>query len=178
MLKVDAGSECEVSFRLNGTPITARCFPRMHLADFLRHRCYKTGTHVGCEHGVCGACTVLVDGRATRSCLIYAVQVRDCDVRTVEGLANDVEMSDLQEEFRRHFAVQCGFCTPGILMSATDFLSHVPEPSEEQVREFLSGHICRCTGYDGIVKAILATARSRRTKLPSCDPQVAAHSDS
>jgi 2-furoyl-CoA dehydrogenase 2Fe-2S iron sulfur subunit len=180
MLKVAAGSEHEISFRLNGKLTTARCFPRMHLADFLRQRCHKTGTHVGCEHGVCGACTVLVNGKATRSCLIYAIQVRDCDVRTVEGLAEGAILSDLQGEFRRHFALQCGFCTPGILMSATDFLSHVPEPSEEQVREFLSGHICRCTGYDGIVKAILATARLRQamSKQPAGNDQETANSGS
>jgi 2-furoyl-CoA dehydrogenase 2Fe-2S iron sulfur subunit len=141
----------------------------MHLADFVRHKLHKTGTHVGCEHGICGACTVLVDGEATRACLLYAIQARDCDVRTVEGLAHGSSLSDLQEEFHRHFALQCGFCTPGILMSAMDFLERFPDPSEIAVRNFLSGHICRCTGYEGIVKAILATAAARRRR-PSGPP--------
>src|SRR5690606_14732096 len=114
--------------------------------------------HVGCEHGVCGACTVLVDGRATRACLLYAVQVEGKEVTTVEGLAADETLNDLQQAFREHFALQCGFCTPGILMSATDFLAHHPDPTETEVREFLSGHLCRCTGYEGIVRAILHTA--------------------
>lgn len=164
MLNVPADNEIEVSFRLNGVRISARCAPRMHLADFLRHKLHKTGTHVGCEHGICGACTVLVDGEATRACLLYAVQVRDCEVKTVEGLADGPKLSDLQEGFRRHFGLQCGFCTPGILMSATDFLERFPDPSEIDVRNFLSGHICRCTGYEGIVKAILATAAARRER--------------
>jgi aerobic-type carbon monoxide dehydrogenase small subunit (CoxS/CutS family) len=161
MTTLPAHEEITITFRLNGKAVSARCTPRMHLADFLRHRCHKTGTHVGCEHGVCGACTVLVNGRAVRSCLLYAVQVESEDVQTVEHLAHGTQLSDLQEEFRRNFAVQCGFCTPGILMSAVDFLAATPAPTEEQVRELLSGHLCRCTGYHGIVKAILATAASR-----------------
>jgi 2-furoyl-CoA dehydrogenase 2Fe-2S iron sulfur subunit len=150
-----------VTFKLNGKTTSVSCPARMHLADVLRHRCHKTGTHVGCEHGVCGACTVLVDGRATRSCLLYAAQLEGCDICTVEHLAAAEALSDLQQEFRRHFALQCGFCTPGILMSAVDFLQATPDPTEEQVRVMLSGHLCRCTGYEGIVKAILATAKAR-----------------
>lgn len=160
-MTIDAGQEIEVSFTLNGKPVSARCQPRMHLADFLRHRLHRTGTHIGCEHGVCGACTVLVDGQAVRSCLIYAIQLQGAEITTVEGLGSDQKLSDLQKAFREHFALQCGFCTPGILMSATDFLGSNPDPSEDEVREFLSGHICRCTGYEGIVRAILATARAR-----------------
>jgi len=161
MTPLSAQDEVTVTFRLNGKAVSARCPPRMHLADFLRHRCQKTGTHIGCEHGVCGACTVLVNGRAVRSCLLYAVQIENQDVRTVEGLAAGNELSDLQQEFRRHFALQCGYCTPGILMSAVDFLAATPHPTEAEVRGMLSGHLCRCTGYDGIVKAILATAEAR-----------------
>jgi 2-furoyl-CoA dehydrogenase 2Fe-2S iron sulfur subunit len=164
MTTLPAREEVTVTLRLNGKSVSARCPPRMHLGDFLRHRCHKTGTHIGCEHGVCGACTVLVEGRAVRSCLLYAVQVEGQDVRTVEHLAHDSASSDLQEEFRRNFALQCGFCTPGILMSAVDFLSAHPDPTEKEVREMLSGHLCRCTGYEPIVKAILATAKSRTAK--------------
>lgn len=159
---LDAHQEVEIGFTLNNKPVSALCQPRMHLADFLRHRLHKTGTHVGCEHGVCGACTVLVNGKAVRSCLIYAVQVQGAVVMTVEGLAVDGELNQLQRAFREHFALQCGFCTPGILMSATDFLANHKDPTEREVREFLTGHICRCTGYEGIVRAILAAAAVRR----------------
>jgi len=158
---IEADQEIEVAFTLNGKPVSARCQPRMHLADLLRHRLHRTGTHVGCEHGVCGACTVLVDGQAVRSCLIYAVQLQDAEVTTVEGLGADGELNQLQQAFHEHFALQCGFCTPGILMSATDFLGCHPDPTEDEIREFLSGHICRCTGYESIVRAILAAARRR-----------------
>ncbi len=120
------------------------------------------GTHVGCEHGICGACTILLEGRAVRSCLLYAVQVDGCRVETVEGLSRNAgELNDLQEAFRRHHALQCGFCTAGILISATQFLAEHAQPTEHEVREMLSGHICRCTGYHGIVEAILDTARRR-----------------
>lgn len=155
---LDGNKEVEIVLTLNGEEIAATCQPRMHLADFLRHKLHKTGTHVGCEHGVCGACTVLVDGRATRACLLYAIQADGKQVTTVEGLAEGEELNALQQAFREHFALQCGFCTPGILMSATDFLANHPGPTEAEVREFLSGHICRCTGYEGIVRAILEVA--------------------
>jgi len=151
-----------IGFSLNGRPMSGEAEPRMQLADFLRHVLHAHGTHVGCEHGICGACTVLLDGRAVRSCLLYAVQVDGCRIETVEGLSRgDGELNDLQEAFRRHHALQCGFCTAGILISATQFLAEHPQPTEEQVREMLSGHICRCTGYHGIVEAILDTARAR-----------------
>lgn len=159
---IDGQEHVEVSMLLNGQAVHARCTPRMHLADFLRHQLHKTGTHVGCEHGVCGACTVLIDGKASRSCLVYAVQVDGAAITTVEGLATSSELSPLQEAFRDHFALQCGFCTPGILMSAIDFIRHTPLPSEEEIREMLSGHLCRCTGYEAIVRAIMASARVAR----------------
>ncbi len=134
----------------------------MQLADFLRHELRQTGTHVGCEHGICGACTVLVDGRAVRSCTLYAVQVEGCEITTVEGVnAGPDPLSDLQLAFRRHHALQCGFCTAGILISATQFLAENDNPTELEVRDMLSGHLCRCTGYVGIIDAILETAQTR-----------------
>jgi 2-furoyl-CoA dehydrogenase 2Fe-2S iron sulfur subunit len=145
--------------------VSAQAEPRMQVADVLRHVLHQTGTHVGCEHGICGACTILVDGRAVRSCLLFAAQVEGAVIVTVEGLAQpDSELNDLQKSFRRHHALQCGFCTAGILVSATQFLTEHPDPSEHDVREMLSGHLCRCTGYQPIVDAILATARERNAK--------------
>jgi 2-furoyl-CoA dehydrogenase 2Fe-2S iron sulfur subunit len=135
----------------------------MLLSDFLREGLGATGTHVGCEHGVCGACTVQIDGVAGRSCLTLALQVDGRRVDTVEGLCDaDGPMSDLQQAFKRHHALQCGFCTAGILMSCDDYLRRVPDPSEAQVRDMLSGHLCRCTGYTPIVAAVLETASLRR----------------
>jgi 2-furoyl-CoA dehydrogenase 2Fe-2S iron sulfur subunit len=162
MRTIAAHDEVAVSFVLNGRTIEGCCSPRMHLADFLRHRLHATGTHVGCEHGICGACTVLVDGRAVRSCLMYAVQAQGATITTVEGLTRNGEPSALQKAFHEHFALQCGFCTPGILMSAFDFLGSVPEPTEQDVIDMLGGHLCRCTGYHSIVNAILSAARSMR----------------
>jgi 2-furoyl-CoA dehydrogenase 2Fe-2S iron sulfur subunit len=151
---------------LNGVRRSAHCAPRMLLSDFLRGPLGATGVHVGCEHGACGACTVRIDGIAQRSCLALAVSADGRRVDSVESLApaegagND-GLSDLQAAFRRHHALQCGFCTPGILMSAAEFLERVPRPDETQVREMLSGHLCRCTGYSGIVRAILDVATAR-----------------
>jgi xanthine dehydrogenase iron-sulfur cluster and FAD-binding subunit A len=151
-----------INFTLNGRRVSALAEPRMQVADLLRHVLHQTGTHVGCEHGICGACTILVDGRAVRSCLLFAAQVEGASIVTVEGLASaDVELNDLQKSFRRHHALQCGFCTAGILVSASQFLAEDPNPSERDVREMLSGHLCRCTGYEPIVRAILATAQER-----------------
>lgn len=147
-----------VDMTVNGEARRGGAAPRMLLSDFLRHELNLYGTHVGCEHGVCGACTVLVDGRAVRSCTQYAVQADGADIRTVEDLAVGDTLNALQDAFHRHHALQCGFCTPGILMSVTQFLAEVPAPTEAEVRDMLSGHICRCTGYDGIVKAILDAA--------------------
>jgi 2-furoyl-CoA dehydrogenase 2Fe-2S iron sulfur subunit len=150
-----------IALTLNGSPRTGLCEPRALLSDFLRHELGATGTHVGCEHGVCGACTVRVDGVAARSCLMLAVQAEGRAVDTVEGLATHDGLSDLQEAFRRHHALQCGFCTAGILMSCADYLERVPEPTEAQVRDMLSGHLCRCTGYTPIIAAVLDVAANR-----------------
>jgi 2-furoyl-CoA dehydrogenase 2Fe-2S iron sulfur subunit len=137
----------------------------MLLSDFLRHVVGATGTHVGCEHGVCGACTVQIDGEPSRACLTLALQVDGADIRTVEGLAPAADrLSVLQESFRTHFGLQCGFCTPGILMSLDALFSRDPNASEQQIREQLSGHLCRCTGYSPIMRAALAAAEQLRTE--------------
>jgi 2-furoyl-CoA dehydrogenase 2Fe-2S iron sulfur subunit len=141
--------------------------PRLLLTDFLRHELGATGTHVGCEHGVCGACTVRVDGVACRACLMLAVQVDGRTVDTVEGLSTDGLLGDLQAAFKKHFALQCGFCTAGILMSCAHWLEQLAAPTDEaSVREMLSGHICRCTGYTPIVAAVMEVANSRTMKAP------------
>jgi len=153
-----------VRLELNGVGRSGMCESRTLLSDFLRESLGATGTHVGCEHGICGACTVQIDGIATRSCLTLAVQADGRRVTTVEGLCDfDGPMSDLQEAFHRNHALQCGFCTAGILMSCADFLRRCPNPTEAEVREMLSGHLCRCTGYTPIVRAVLETAAARRS---------------
>ena len=145
---------------VNGHAVEREIEPRLLLSDFLRHTLDLTGTHVGCEHGVCGACTVLLEGAAVRACLLFAVQVDGCALTTVEGLAEGDRLHPLQEAFRDAHALQCGFCTPGFLMSLVPFLEENPRPSEQEVREALSGNLCRCTGYQGIVEAVqLAAAR-------------------
>ncbi len=159
MLRLKAGARHSITLKVNGRSLSGQAEPRMLLADFLRHELKLYGTHVGCEHGVCGACTVLVDGRAVRSCVQYAVECDGAEVLTVESLAQAGVLNELQRAFNRHHALQCGFCTAGILMSATHFLAEHPVPSEAEVRDMLSGHICRCTGYYPIVAAILDTAR-------------------
>jgi aerobic-type carbon monoxide dehydrogenase small subunit (CoxS/CutS family) len=148
---------------LNGKPASGVAEPRMLLSDFLRTVLGATGTHVGCEHGVCGCCTVILNGVAARSCLTLAAQADGAKVETVESLAAlDGTLNPLQTAFNTHHALQCGFCTPGILMSFTDFLRREPNPTREQVTEVLSGHLCRCTGYDGIVDAVMtATGASQ-----------------
>jgi 2-furoyl-CoA dehydrogenase 2Fe-2S iron sulfur subunit len=143
----------DVELTVNGRLVREPVEPRLLLVDFLRHRLGLTGTHVGCEHGVCGACTVRLDGAAVRSCLVLAVQANGSTVETVESLARGDELSPLQEAFRRHCALQCGFCTPGILMAASELLEHGP-PTRDQIVDLLSGHLCRCTGYAPIVAAI------------------------
>jgi carbon-monoxide dehydrogenase small subunit len=145
-----------VKFKLNGQLVEANVEPRTTLVDCIRHDLLHTGTHVGCEHGVCGACTVLVDGAAVRSCLMLAVQAEGADVTTVEGLSSDEALSPLQTEFRRHHALQCGFCTPGMLATAHALLSAEPEATKDRIREVLSGNICRCTGYLPIIEAVYA----------------------
>ena len=160
MRHVKADERCRIELTVNGRRRAGHAEPRMLLADFLRHELQLFGVHVGCEHGVCGACTILRDGRAVRSCTQYAVQADGADIITVEGLAQQGKLNALQQAFARHHALQCGFCTAGILMSATHFLATTPRPSEAQVRDMLSGHICRCTGYASIVAAILDAAET------------------
>lgn len=152
-----------VTLVLNGRPATAHAEPRMLLSDFIRHELGATGTHVGCEHGVCGACTVRIDGQAVRSCLTLAVQADGCKVDTVEGLAGPSgKLSVLQEAFRRNHALQCGFCTAGILMSLQHYLEINPDASEPQLREVIGGHLCRCTGYTQIIAAAVEAAEALR----------------
>ncbi len=148
-------SRVTVDVTVNGRRLSAELEPRVTLADFLRVDLALTGTHLGCEHGVCGACTILVDGSAMRSCLMLAVQADGASLMTVEGLADGPELHPLQRAFQRNHALQCGFCTPGLLMTAYEFLRDTSNPTEEQVREGISGNICRCTGYAPIVQAIL-----------------------
>jgi aerobic carbon-monoxide dehydrogenase small subunit len=147
-----------VRLTVNGAPREGRCEPRKLLVDFLREDLALTGTHVGCEHGICGACTVLIDGQAARSCLMLAVQADGVEITTVEGLMRDGMLHPLQEAFRRHHGLQCGFCTPGMLLTALDLLQVNPDPTETEVREGLAAVLCRCTGYHGIVKAVRAAA--------------------
>jgi len=149
-----------VSVSVNGRRYHEEVEPRLLLSDFLRHRLGLTGTHVGCEHGVCGACTVRLDGVAVRSCLLLAVQADGGEILTVEGLAGVGELTALQQAFRRHHALQCGFCTPGILIAAEDLLARVERPTRAEIVDMLSGQLCRCTGYTAIVDAIAETARS------------------
>ena len=151
-----------VSLTLNGTTVAHEVEPRQTLADFLRERCGLTATHLGCEHGACGACTVIVDGAAVRACLMLTVQVEGASVVTIEGLSSEEALTPLQTAFRKHHALQCGFCTPGMLMTLTEFLRDHPDPREAEVREALSGNLCRCTGYQGIVDAALAAAKRMR----------------
>jgi aerobic-type carbon monoxide dehydrogenase small subunit (CoxS/CutS family) len=156
-----------VQFTVNGQLRSVQVEPRLNLADCLRHSLGCTGTHVGCEHGVCGACTVLVDGRSARACLMLAAQAEGCTIETVEGLATSAEeLSVLQQSFWDLHGLQCGFCTPGVLMSLTELLRSNAAPSEAQVRDVLSGHLCRCTGYQNIVAAALEAARRMRGETP------------
>ena len=164
MKRLGQKSRHRVALTLNGREAGGWAEPRMLLSDFLRHELGATGTHVGCEHGVCGACTVRLDGAPARACLTLAVQAEGRRVDTVEGLAPEGELNDLQKAFRRHHALQCGFCTAGILMSLDAWLESRPTPDEGEVRALLSGHLCRCTGYSGIVAAALDVAEARRTE--------------
>ncbi len=162
MRRVNKGELARLRLTLNGRKMSGEAEPRMLLSDFLRHMLGATGTHVGCEHGVCGCCTVLLDGTAVRSCLTLAVQAEGRAVTTVESLAGaDGKLSVLQQAFQNNHALQCGFCTPGILMSFTDFLERNPNPSEAEVVEVLGGNLCSCTGYAGIVSAVLEAANHR-----------------
>jgi 2-furoyl-CoA dehydrogenase 2Fe-2S iron sulfur subunit len=164
MRRVSKSEHARVSVTLNGRKASGHAETRLLLSDFLRHVLGATGTHVGCEHGVCGCCTVLIDGTAVRSCLTLAIQAEGREITTVEALAGpDGKLSPLQQAFQNNHALQCGFCTPGILMSFTDFLARHPHPSEAEIVDVLSGHLCRCTGYAGIVSAVLE-ATSRQAK--------------
>ena len=155
-----------ILLEVNGERVEAEVAPRVNLADFLREHLELTGTHVGCEHGVCGACTVRLNGEIVRSCLILAVQTHGASVQTIEGLSDSGEISDLQAAFRDRNALQCGFCTPGMLMAAQDLLRQQAAPDRERIRQHLSGNYCRCTGYQAIVDAVENTARARRGRAP------------
>ncbi|MGH3192888.1 MAG: (2Fe-2S)-binding protein [Streptosporangiaceae bacterium] len=161
-------AEHHLEVTVNGQAVSAIVEPRLTLADFLRDRLRLTGTHLGCEHGVCGACTVLADGAAIRSCLVFAVQMQGAAITTVEGLTPDGPtpesrgLSDVQEAFRAEHGLQCGFCTPGFVVSVTAFLADHPDPSADEIRDGLSGNLCRCTGYQGIVRAVQAAVRARK----------------
>ena len=150
-----------IQLTVNGEEVHALVEPRTHLADFLRDQQRLTGTHLGCEHGVCGACTILIDGQPARSCITYAVQCEGAEVRTVEGFEDDALMKELRAAFSREYALQCGFCTPGMLIAARDLVLRVPNADERRIREEMSGNLCRCTGYVGIVRAILSVVRAR-----------------
>ena len=153
-----------VTLSVNGVQHSVKTTTRTTLAEFLREDLRLTGTHVGCAHGVCGACTVMMDGQSVRSCLMFAVQAHGHDVLTVEGLSKEGELAPLQVCFRAHHALQCGYCTAGFLMTLTDFLSHNPDPTEEEVRQALTGNLCRCTGYTTIVEAAMDAAMRMRAK--------------
>ncbi len=155
-----------ISLEVNGERVDAHVLPRVNLADFLREHLHLTGTHIGCEHGVCGACTIRVNDEIVRGCLMLAVQAHGGSVQTIEGLSDSGEIADLQAAFRDRNALQCGYCTPGMLMAAQDLLRRQPEPSRGRIREHLSGNYCRCTGYQAIVDAIEATARARSGPKP------------
>lgn len=154
-----------IRFRINGQEIEREVEVRKLLADFIREDLGLTATHLGCEHGVCGACTVNLNGESVRSCLLFAVQAEGGEILTVEGLAKDGQMHPLQQSFWDHHALQCGFCTSGFLMSAYDLLQKNPKPSEEDVRHGLSGNLCRCTGYANIVKAVMAVSSTQRSTV-------------
>jgi len=153
----------KVSLRVNGALYEREVDARLTLGDFLRHEIGLTGTHLGCEHGVCGACTVLINGRSGRSCLAFAVQEDGSEITTVEGLSDNGELNPLQQAFHDHHALQCGFCTPGMLTTITELLRDNPSPSETEVRETITGNLCRCTGYSAIVEATLDAAKRLAT---------------
>ena len=150
-----------IALTVNGEAVTVEVKPRLNLADFLRDDLGLTGTHVGCEHGVCGACTVRLDGEIVRACLTLAVQADGCAVETIEGLSDSGEIADLQNAFRNRNALQCGYCTPGMLITAQDLLLQKPQPDRAEIREHLAGNYCRCTGYHAIIDAVESTARAR-----------------
>ena len=149
-----------ISFTINDKIVEAEVEPRMLLSDFIRDSLGKTGTHVGCEHGICGACTIHLNGRAVRSCLMLAVQVDNCKINTIESISSKNNgLNIIQKNFKKYFALQCGFCTPGIIMSLCDYLYRYKNPTEEEIKDVISGHLCRCTGYTSIVKAAVESAK-------------------
>jgi carbon-monoxide dehydrogenase small subunit len=153
-------SDVDIQLWVNGVSRRATVPARLTLADFLRERCQLTGTHLGCEHGICGACSVLLDGQAVRACLMFAVQADGAHITTIEGIASpDGQLSSVQQAFRDHHGLQCGFCTPGFVISVTAFLRDHPDPTDDEIREGLSGNLCRCTGYQGIIAAVRAAAK-------------------
>jgi len=160
----------DIQFTVNGKPRQGRCEPRKLLVDFLREELSLTGTHAGCEHGICGACTILFNGEAARSCLMLAVQANGAEILTVEGLAQGNDLHPLQQAFHEHHGLQCGFCTPGMLIAALDFLRTNPSPSPAEVRDGLSSVLCRCTGYANIIKAVMAAAEKMRERAKH-DPE-------
>jgi carbon-monoxide dehydrogenase small subunit len=160
----------KIALTVNGETVRADVEPRLHLGDFLRENLSLTGTHLGCEHGVCGACTVRIDGALARACLVLAVQADGCHVETIEGLSDSGEIADLQQAFHQRNALQCGYCTPGMLIAAQDLLLREPAPNRTAIREHLSGNYCRCTGYHAIVDAIETTAAGRRKQVSHPPP--------
>jgi aerobic-type carbon monoxide dehydrogenase small subunit (CoxS/CutS family) len=156
--------DIDIKLTVNGKERRARVAPRLLLSDFLRHQLALPGTHVGCEHGVCGACNVIVDGAVTRACLMFAVQTDGSQVTTVESLGTVKKLHPLQEAFWEEHGLQCGFCTPGMLMAAYELIQRNPDPTEDEVREAISGQLCRCTGYQNIVKSIMSGARKMRAQ--------------
>jgi aerobic carbon-monoxide dehydrogenase small subunit len=156
----------DITMTVNGEAVAATVEPRLLLVDFLRHTLGLTGTHVGCEHGVCGACTVLLDGDSVRSCLMFAVQADRCSVETVESLGRIGAMNRLQQAFHEHHALQCGFCTPGMLMTTTDLMKKYRLATDDDIRDGLSGNLCRCTGYEHIIKAIRAVVDGKAEDTP------------
>jgi carbon-monoxide dehydrogenase small subunit len=163
-----------ITLHVNGQPLTAPAEGRTHLADHLREQLGLTGTHIGCEHGVCGACTLEIDGAPARSCITYAVACEGAQIRTVEGFGDDTVMAQLREAFSAEHALQCGYCTPGMLTTARDIVLRLPEANEDRVRLELAGNLCRCTGYRGIVRAILRVLAERRTASSSSEVHHAA----
>lgn len=162
MNDTNRSSEFEIRLKINGKTVVRRAEPRMLLADFLRHKVGLKGTHIGCAHGVCGACTVQIDKQAARSCLHFAIDVQDCEISTVEGMATEQQLHPIQQAFHENHALQCGFCTPGFLMTIEELLRVNPDPDEQQIRHALANNICRCTGYANIIKAVTDAARRMR----------------
>ena len=163
-------NETPVRVTVNGEGYRAVVEPRKTLADFLREDCALTGTHLGCEHGVCGACTVIVDGVALRSCLLFAIQADGADITTIEGIGEPGALSPVQEAFREEHGLQCGFCTPGFVVSVHAFLATNPRPSTDEIREALSGNLCRCTGYQGIIRAVERAAAAMADTRDEAQP--------